>query len=944
MSVLKTKVIMRDVCEENKIFTLISVENDFSYTLGCFVSEKQNKLKKQLQNERQAVKSKYLPFIEDNLIAGSLVEMNINQNVFLNSFFVPENCQNENNHQSVGLNDLLSDFTLKNNIVYNGNLSEDLTVNIRNDDKQQVALRIVSLAKLKECDEIIVLSKTEKPKFVYIGKSMIENTDLIALNSAVYIGKEMVSSFSVVSGNNEKQILKGLQLINEKYKDQQDLIVVEKDLCQNLTGLNLKKSKMISIVSADEMNNFVLQIKDFSHLNSICENVLMTNNAKEIFEEIKRKEVLAVKLKLSLSEAEKCNNKIYLNVERSEGTNFVTAFGIVNGNETQLIRVKFKRLLVGIKKTTDLLVADLPKNTEYVVYINIDNGTSFNLNINEYGRYVLDCQNSAGLYDFFKAVKVLAFSKNDFNEKVSEENKFKMSDKTSYVFLDALNKKTIKEPVKNNKEKADSIVSESKNSDRVIKVYSIKKGTWVNFAAKLYIKGTFIKAKYYRFPKYHEGIIEIIKDLKNGDDSVIIESFNELNGGLLLKNGRLYSQSNKYKWLFDKYFFFMAEKPGIFELLNLEEVEKLHTVNGGVFSEKQKGKAQKEEIDHKVKDVEFSEKQKERIKENNKLVDSYNKGKSMHNRVYFHIDGMSEKNTVLVSVVSKTLSKRGHSFSECYEGSSVVSTVQLFDRFIYALKNPLKSVSKNKAVEVILNFNNSKQQYEFELLKNRINLEAKRMGFLFSVKTYNQIPVDIMYKFTGAKKVESEMDRNEYIVNESETEENTLVIYSDASLNKRVSIKEFAYAFIIKGSNNMAEREFMGRSHGNYTISADSSEFFGIVEALKKIREMKQNGEIAADQKIEVRCDCLNAVRFLNNGLDRNKLHEKDDLKAIGEFEILKAQFVLGREELKDLFVVKWLKGHSCENYNERVDKLAKKAFNELDEFNKVVEVEEVCC
>lgn len=338
-------------------------------------------------------------------------------------------------------------------------------------------------------------------------------------------------------------------------------------------------------------------------------------------------------------------------------------------------------------------------------------------------------------------------------------------------------------------------------------------------------------------------------------------------------------------------------------------------------------------------------KKKSKIEETEaqKLLKSFNNKKSKHVFTCVYVKENEEKDCFLFHIISTNFSKTGNRTFE-YKGVNVVPKFKLFDScglFMSKIKGCMKHVRSSYSQEVsfVLNF---KEDYrkDFETLFAVLNEEQyAKNGPLFSVKDVNSLSNEVSYCLHNGMKMAHDDDKNKLQAS-NEHKKDVLYIYSDASFNKFENSKKFGYGIMLVNGDNVF-KEFMGVSSSPYTVSADTSEFNSIFYALRKVRDLKNEGLIPMDMKVEVRSDCLNAIRFYDNGLDKSKLNSKESLNNIYHLDLVKAQGVIGRKEFAGLIEFKWTKGHMNEMYNEKVDSMAKKAYHSLTE-NEMIEIESV--
>ena len=304
---------------------------------------------------------------------------------------------------------------------------------------------------------------------------------------------------------------------------------------------------------------------------------------------------------------------------------------------------------------------------------------------------------------------------------------------------------------------------------------------------------------------------------------------------------------------------------------------------------------------------------------------------SEHVATYIYFRESEDKSLFNLYTAVRSFSEKGKRLLD-FKSVSIIKKAGLFDNrttFMSAIKGCLKHINKSDSKEVVFLYD-QKTEYvkDFKKLFTVINeYQYNHEGALFNIRHVSALDSDMVYALRSEVEKAKEDDKSHLIASETHEDE-TIYIYSDASYKEHSSIKKFGYGIVLlKG--DVVLSEYTGVDMSPYTVSADTSEFNAILFALKKVREMKANGLIPMGMKIEVRSDCLNAVRFYDNNLDRLKLNKNDSLNEVYYLDVLKAQAILNKFELAGLVSFKWIKGHNDQIYNERADVLAKKAYRE---------------
>lgn len=165
--------------------------------------------------------------------------------------------------------------------------------------------------------------------------------------------------------------------------------------------------------------------------------------------------------------------------------------------------------------------------------------------------------------------------------------------------------------------------------------------------------------------------------------------------------------------------------------------------------------------------------------------------------------------------------------------------------------------------------------------------------------------------------------RNKLLASNYATDENTLCIYADASMLRDVK-DSMTYGAIIREPNGDAIiKEIKGikeyKDHMNDTIAAEE---VAIIETLKSIKIMMDREELSKDLNLEFRVDNIHSVEnfFEKNGRDE-KIVDYSSSDLYSEKEINKLLSYFNKIDFR------WTRSHCNNEYNERVDKVAKSAW-----------------
>ena len=169
---------------------------------------------------------------------------------------------------------------------------------------------------------------------------------------------------------------------------------------------------------------------------------------------------------------------------------------------------------------------------------------------------------------------------------------------------------------------------------------------------------------------------------------------------------------------------------------------------------------------------------------------------------------------------------------------------------------------------------------------------------------------------------ENTSQKNRLMANDGPTDENTVCIYSDASMyqNNKNSI---AYGAVVRAPNSdKIIYEISGIKRVKHQEETCIAEEIGVIESLKSIKMLMDQGILSKDKNIEIRCDNIHVMESFS---DKNGRENK--------VEELYASEVYNKKEINDLLSYfnnvsfKWIKGHCNDVYNEKADYIAKKSW-----------------
>lgn len=923
MCKLKTIVSIEDFQLENEKFDVIGVQiKNPMVNKTVFIKNDKKSFQPDLQlnYDESLLKENILPAIKNNINKYEEVELILNNNLALNSYF-SDKLSNE------ALKEELNKFVK----TYQCKLIGENHVVTGNEDR---SLDFLKLDKLEEKNQYSVVKYEKEFTEECMIKSVVEpNTGLIL--SICYLLKLNKSFYSINKLVNQETNL--VEKLIEKLKEYHGGKIKILFHCNEKTAnmLNKKmfgKHRFINVVSKDFTDGlpFDYSIKNLSDAkkHGLLLNPEMLNRIL-----IEKKAVDSIEEDHFVI-SENIKKGIYLQCFPTFGKVNINAYS-VKEKRSELIQVNGERFFATLLQVINSFSCE--ENTP--IFISLPSEYKNMFQKNKKGSWDLKQKIKSEEMKIVSKFKINIIKNNVFEENLSEEE---LNNEKSFNYL-----------VNDINEIRKIQAEDYAKLEREIYLYVLKKENSFYFSGKMFLKGSPIRSKFYRSPKKLKTLKLIIDDLKNEAENVKIyidfSLFNDEEKKLKAdeKGKYVYIGQDENLDFINNFNFYHVNENVILSKFTEEEnskiknCEKFSLLDGQVdlSKEEYEEKLKKEKLEKELEEQEKN--RKDKIKQINIKLQSYNMKKSVHNKIFFYIDTKTDDNVAYVHATSDVLSKKGNTRVVNYEGMSIVSKSQLEEHFLKTLKNPIKSANKNRVVEIVVVFKSVLDVRKYKNIIDETNIKLLDDGkFLFSVKNENQVSQDVMcLMYHDSKKFEKEDDKREFVVNEDETKDDTLCIYSDACFIENMNKKEFTYGLIFKYKNSdIAWKQFLGKGYSIYTTSADSCELNGIVGALRKVRELKQDGSLDLEQKVEIRCDCLNAVRFLNNGLDKDKLHEKEMLNHVNELEIIKIQYLLKQEELLGLVDFKWLKGHSNEEFNEKADMLAKKAYSLIKDVNTIIE------
>lgn len=950
---LTTSVSIREylLVEDVKIMR-VCLQSGLHRVEKYFLSSIQSTPKSQLKQDKIDLKTQIMPFIAENAIAHCAVQINPSRNLFLNGFYETgrkfdllfKNIWLDKKFNAVQEFAFYKNFTQKHNVellVQDQKIMEENKFDNLDESKQ---LFIKSLDLLNQKEKQVVVNPLPKFDQLYVSMSTIENTDLVLISAVLSVQKNKSQQYRVVTLNTPKEIQKGMNKLQDLVSEKSDFAVfyVEESIPLQLSNFNYRKKFEHVYVGSHIVDEQIKRFTRFEQLVSIYDSLIMDEKAKKSIDEkivMDRKNFEALQL---IKKVENAETKIFIKIVKLTKTQSGYVVVIQNSNDEKMVLLKrYDSVYNGF----ELLVKALKGKYENAIFYINQYTPLFSQNKKENGRLTKSYNESGKQVEYLlKNNYIFELDEIDFMSLLDEEQHAKIQEKEQFEEISLLQ-------IHNDEINYSKVAHEIYLNKRNIYIAMFQNHNGIIAFVKLETKLGIVRTTIIENKDVESVLSEIMTSFKNDLASTVY--FYDKNGGFFNKN----SSNNIMKKIVN-----LNEFSNV--LINIETISQFSThlnedeiklldpkvlnKEWAKIAPKPIVETNKEVVETKVvpqskkaksKNADPLAKEKKAL---NERINSYGAKKSRHNRIYLLVDDGEASNTCDVKVVSKTLSKNGESWDFKYETSSIVSNEKIIENLDQAFKNPLKVASKNKAVEIGLVFTNSKLQRQVELRLGKINLELSTCKpYVYTIKNFNQLPFEVLNFYLLREKLETD-DKNEYLVDESKTDQNTLCVYSDASYFKKRSLKEFGYGIVFKNQQeDKILKSFIGRGYSNYIVSADSAEFNGVVETLKIVRKLKQENKMPADQKIEIRCDCLNVIRFFNNNLDKKKLHRNEMLNEIPDFEVIKIQFLLKQPELKDLVDFRWLKGHTDNIFNSKADELAKRAYFELDELNSMKQLDQ---
>lgn len=235
-------------------------------------------------------------------------------------------------------------------------------------------------------------------------------------------------------------------------------------------------------------------------------------------------------------------------------------------------------------------------------------------------------------------------------------------------------------------------------------------------------------------------------------------------------------------------------------------------------------------------------------------------------------------------------------------------------------------IFENKLGYPISSSNSSKCQISLENFEDR-GVFAWKLRNEFKTNIVNfgwesNTPYTNMLNDYIKNNFENTNQKNRLMASDGPTDENTICVYSDASLYQK-NKNSIAYGAVVRAPNSdKIIHEISGVKRVNHQEETCIAEEIGIIESLKSIKMLMDQGILSKEKNVEIRCDNIHVIEGLSDkdGKD-NKIEEMYSSEVYSKKEI---------NELLSYFNnvnFKWIKGHCNDVYNEKADLIAKKSW-----------------
>ena len=244
-------------------------------------------------------------------------------------------------------------------------------------------------------------------------------------------------------------------------------------------------------------------------------------------------------------------------------------------------------------------------------------------------------------------------------------------------------------------------------------------------------------------------------------------------------------------------------------------------------------------------------------------------------------------------------------------------------KFEIIFKNKLGySMNEAKSENAVLAFDGFEDKNVLAwMIKERFKTDLISLGFEHNTRYIN------VMKSYEENNIESMRQKNKLSAKDGPTDKDTICVYSDASMYESKP-DSFTYGAVIRTPNaDSIIKEVSGiKSYKRHNGDTKAAEETGVIESLKSLKLLMEQGVISKNLKVEVRVDNIDVIDNLFGKNGKNK--KVSDLYSS---KINKPKDV---NELLSYFKnvdFRWIKGHCNDLFNERADSLAKKGW-ELEE------------
>lgn len=242
----------------------------------------------------------------------------------------------------------------------------------------------------------------------------------------------------------------------------------------------------------------------------------------------------------------------------------------------------------------------------------------------------------------------------------------------------------------------------------------------------------------------------------------------------------------------------------------------------------------------------------------------------------------------------------------------------IFSKFAQIFENKLGySISDSNASKCQISLDNFDDRGVLAWkLRNEFKTNIVNFGWESNTPYTNMLNEYIKNNF------ENTSQKNRLMANDGPTDENTICVYSDASMYQS-NKHSIAYGAVVRAPNSdKIIYEISGIKKVKHQEETCIAEEIGVIESLKSIKMLMDQGILSKEKNIEIRCDNIHVMELFN---------EKDGKE--NKIEEIYSSEVYNKKEVNDLLSYftnisfKWIKGHCNDVYNEKADFIAKKSW-----------------